>query len=69
MQIKATFDLVIVFVGVNPILNLEYLGIHQLRSLFPPPIEVGACYVASKITIDDSIHVHHWKYLEYVVGK
>ena len=67
MQVKAQLDFILFLIVADPFFDLKQMGMKYLWRFSPSPIEVNSSYIASKIAIDDSIHVDHGIYLEDVV--
>ena len=59
MQIEAALDFEPRSIETNFSLNFVNLRMHEPRCVFPSTIEIKSRYVASKITIDDTIDVNH----------
>ena len=49
---------------MNSFLELEQLRVEKAGGLAPATVEVDPRHVTSEIPVNDSVHIHHRKYLE-----
>jgi hypothetical protein len=64
MQIQTDCDTKLIIYFYDFIFNTPNLRVKLLYRVFPISIQIDASNIASKITIDYSIHIDHWEYFK-----
>lgn len=67
MKVKTCLNLRSLRVILDLSFDFIYLWMEYLRGLFPPSIQINTSDVASEVSIDNSINVDHWIYLDDAV--
>lgn len=67
MQIQTKQNPVLLAQLLQFCLDAADMGLHQLKSILPSPVQVISSKVAPEVSIDDAIDIHHREDPQHVI--